>query len=56
MVTTFGFRESGARKLGRITQKMVSKYRTHCSNKLSRSPQRSKVKHAAADALNGTSD
>lgn len=36
MVTTFGFRESGARKLGRITQKMVSKYRTHCSNKLSR--------------------
>ena len=36
MVMTSGSPESDVRKLAPITQKMVSKYRTHCSNKLSR--------------------
>ena len=47
MVMTSGFPESDVRKLARITKTMVSKYRTHCSNRLSRLPQRSNVRYAA---------
>ena len=46
MVMTSGFPESDVRELAPITQKMVSKYRTHCSNKLSRYRRNNDLRHS----------